>query len=93
MTPREVVAYSRGVAQRDAMQQRLALAAAWHVAALSRAKRFPKLKELIRRIAGPRKRVVDLSPQQQVNQLQALALSLGGSPLARIPKLKRLPES
>jgi hypothetical protein len=92
LTPRELLAYSRGVAQRDTDRQRLAVAAAWHVAALSRAKRFPKLRELMRRITGPRQRPRVLTPKQQVNQLEAIALAFGGRPLNRIPKLKRTVE-
>lgn len=89
LTPRELVAYSRGVAERDAARQRLAVAGAWHAAVLSRMKRIPKLKALLRKITGPRRPTAVLSPRQQLNQLNHLALALGGKPLAKVPKLKK----
>lgn len=81
LTPYQTRLYVQAHGQRQQLEYRRALWAAWHIEAFQRIKQLPKLDDLLSRFAG--KPVTRKSGQEILDAVRAMNAAAGGKDLTQ----------
>lgn len=78
ITPKEIDREMRGAMQRMEREADERMSLAWHIVALDRTKKLPKLETLM--ISGSRRRTKAQTPEEHIIAMKTIFLAFGGDP-------------